>query len=212
AGGIEPPSEGSHRGIPECPGVANRAEFRRWRVRLAPGVTSSFQKIRNVSGTCREVICITATAFACRVPWPADTSRPRWASIEIGLTGRSETSQRRLVQRVRTERCLKPRQIEAIHQHHDSISNSHHRDHRTVAQRGAQHAGDKARLFNRCEEYSRLPDSGMKPRVNQQRANPEEQQSPVARQGYARSPGWNLTEHVTQNPRRGDKLDQHACG
>ena len=51
-GGIKPPSEGSHRDIPERPGVAKHAESRRWRVRLAPGVTLSFQEIRNVSGTC----------------------------------------------------------------------------------------------------------------------------------------------------------------
>src|SRR4029453_16091613 len=55
AGGIEPPSEGSHRGIPECPGVAKRAEFRRCRARSAPRVTHGFQKIRNVSGTCGAV-------------------------------------------------------------------------------------------------------------------------------------------------------------
>src|SRR5262249_12216144 len=51
-GGIEPPSEGSNRGLPECPGVAKHAESQRWRVRHAPRVTHGFQKIRNVSGTC----------------------------------------------------------------------------------------------------------------------------------------------------------------
>jgi len=55
AKGIELPSEGSHWGIPECPGVAKHAEFRRWRVWLAPRVTPGFQKIRNVSGTCGAV-------------------------------------------------------------------------------------------------------------------------------------------------------------
>src|SRR4029450_5937844 len=71
AGGIEPPSEGSDPGIPECPAVAKRAESQRWRVRAAPRVTHGFQKIRNVSGTCRRV---TPAMHTCREP--ADISRP----------------------------------------------------------------------------------------------------------------------------------------
>ena len=55
AGGIEPPSEGSDRRIPEWSGVAKGAESRRWRFRSAPQVTHSFRWTWNVSGTCGQV-------------------------------------------------------------------------------------------------------------------------------------------------------------
>src|SRR5262249_46828783 len=64
----------------------------------------------------------------------------------------------------------------------------------------------------RCDHHSRLPYGWMKPRINQQRANTEEQQSPVARQGDAHCSRWNLTERVTQSPRRSHELDEDAGG
>jgi hypothetical protein len=53
--GESTPRPKAHTGVSRVPGVAKHAEFRRWRVWLAPRVTPGFQKIRNVSGTCGAV-------------------------------------------------------------------------------------------------------------------------------------------------------------